>query len=193
LGFSALRQGHHYAAGPSVDACFFRTIFCAFAPCPATNGPGASAFRGGASPFVRTGVFRPQRDSCASALAPPLSQGAGLISSRTLGFGTSAWGVAPFAQVFAPHLRLGQTKIAVKTKWRCPWAILVAPMATIANPSMANLFPCYSLAEARKRAIKEMPGRRSHAPPAHWTPTMATERLMLAKSNIGKEPGFQAD
>ena len=58
LGFSALRQGHHYAAGPSVGACFFRTIFCDFAPCPATNGPGLSTFRGGrwsALPAVRTG------------------------------------------------------------------------------------------------------------------------------------------
>jgi hypothetical protein len=39
LGFSAGRQGHHYAGGPNVGTCFFRTIFCAFAPCPATNGP----------------------------------------------------------------------------------------------------------------------------------------------------------
>jgi hypothetical protein len=46
LTFSALRQGHHYAAGPSVGACFFRTIFCAFAPCPAANGPGACACQG---------------------------------------------------------------------------------------------------------------------------------------------------
>ena len=37
LGFSAL-QCRHYAAAPSVCACFFRTIFCAFAPCPAANG-----------------------------------------------------------------------------------------------------------------------------------------------------------
>jgi hypothetical protein len=39
LGFSALRQGHHYAAGPSVGACFFKTIFCAVAPYPATTHP----------------------------------------------------------------------------------------------------------------------------------------------------------
>ena len=39
LGFSALRQGHHCAAGPSVGACFFRTIFCAFAPYPADAPP----------------------------------------------------------------------------------------------------------------------------------------------------------
>ena len=44
-GFSALRQDHRYATGPSVGTCFFRTIVYAFAPYPATNDPGASTFR----------------------------------------------------------------------------------------------------------------------------------------------------
>jgi hypothetical protein len=54
---------HHYAAGPSVGA---------FAPCPAANDADTCACLGVASPFVRTGVVMPQRDSWASALAPRL-------------------------------------------------------------------------------------------------------------------------
>jgi hypothetical protein len=74
LGFSALWQGphrrgrfeptgvipasplsaatrHHCAAGPSVGTRFLDNLL-AFAPCPAANGTGASAFRGGR--WVRT-------------------------------------------------------------------------------------------------------------------------------------------
>jgi hypothetical protein len=60
VGPLALRQGHLYAAGPSVGACFFRTIFCAFAPCPATKAPALPHSEAGASPFVRTGVVMMQ-------------------------------------------------------------------------------------------------------------------------------------
>ena len=51
--------GHHYAAGPSVGAYFFRTIFCAVAPYPATTAPALPHSEASASPFVRTGVLRP--------------------------------------------------------------------------------------------------------------------------------------
>src|ERR1700722_15257209 len=80
--------GHHHAAGPSVGAYFFRTIFCAVAPYPATTAPALPHSEASASPFVRTGVVVMQRDICASALAPRLTPKAtGLISLRTLGFG----------------------------------------------------------------------------------------------------------
>jgi hypothetical protein len=44
-----------------------------------------------------------------------------------------------------------------------------------------------------KGRYKEMPGRRSHASRLIGRRLVATERLMLAKSNIGKKPGDQAD
>jgi hypothetical protein len=83
--------------------------------------------------------------------------------SRELTGRTRCWG-RPFPHVFAPHLPPRQTNIAVKTKWRCPWAILFAPMTTIADPSMASALPMLFVGRSAEARYKEMLGQRSHAP-----------------------------
>ena len=66
------RHAMGYALGQRL-ACFLRPISCTFAPFPATTAMSA------ASPFVRTGVIMPHRNSCAKRACPAsISHGAGL-------------------------------------------------------------------------------------------------------------------
>jgi hypothetical protein len=131
----------------------------------------------------------------AEAVQPPAGRRDACWGERSSELtGGTAPVIAPCAQGIRTHLRLGPTTVAVKPKWRCPWAILVAPMATVVALKHGNLVvECYCLAGTPKRRYKEMPGQRSHASRLIGRRLRCNPASMLPKRNIGKKPGNQAD
>jgi hypothetical protein len=96
---TSTRNMRRRAVGYALDsagACSLRPIFCALAPFPA-----AMAMFSSASPFVRTGVIMPHRNSCLKRASPaPVSHGAGLHTLREV-----ATGITPRSCEARPRCR----------------------------------------------------------------------------------------
>ena len=70
LSFSALRQGHHYAAGPSVGACFLRQSPALSRLVRRRRAPALPHSEVGAFPFLRTGVVSQPRGDLGGVADP---------------------------------------------------------------------------------------------------------------------------